>query len=93
MIVTMFYHGGSSYATFDTHNLDDAERYSGLKAAKEAFRSRTSDRRYPCVTEDSPEDGGPSAWIFYGEPEKIRGDYPDLTLKFGPRGGVVVERV
>jgi hypothetical protein len=89
--VTMFWHGGSSYATFDTHNPDDAEQFDSLAKAKRAFAARLSNSHYPCVEDSAPDEGGPEAWVFKG-PKKdcIGADYPDFLMSFGPRGGVVV---
>ena len=93
MKVTMFWSGGSSYACFDVHSSDDAEVFDSLDGAKRAFRNRTQDAFYPCVDDSSPEDGGPEAWIFFGESHPVIGqEYPDRVLRFGPRGGVVCER-
>ena len=88
--VTMFWHGGSSYACFDTSSKRDAETFDSLESAKRAFAARTSDRYYPCVGESSPDDGGPSAWIFKGA-NVIGAECPDFVLSFGPRGGVRVD--
>ena len=93
MIVTMFWHGGSSYEVFDTHSARDAEQFESLNAAKRAFSARTCgrDSYYPCVSDCLPEDGGPEAWIFKGPAAgNIGAEYPDFTMNFGPRGGVRV---
>lgn len=93
MRVTMFWHGGSSYAQPDTHSARDAEEFDSLRAAKRAFESRTSDSHYPCVDDIPEDDGGPSAWLFKGAAADCLGaDYPDFTMCFGPRGGVQVSR-
>ena len=91
MKVTMFWSGGSNYAGFDTSSERDAENFDSLAAAKRAFSARTNDSYYPCVEDDVPEDGGPEAWIFIGE-NVLGQDCPDRVLRFGPRGGVIVER-
>ena len=93
MRVTMFWTGGSSYAPFSTHEPRDAEQFDSLADARRAFAARLSDSFYPCVSDDAPEDGGPEAWIFYGRKRDCIGaEYPDRIMRFGPRGGVVVER-
>jgi hypothetical protein len=93
MKVTMFWFGGSSYAMFDTHNPRDAEEFDSMRAARNAFAARTNDSYYPCVDEESPDDGGPEAWIFKGPAKQnIGAEYPDFTMSFGPRGGVRVTR-
>ena len=89
--VTMFWHGGSSYACFDTNSKRDAEQFDSLAAAKRAFASRPNDSYYPCVDEVSPDEGGPEAWIFIGA-NVLGQDYPDFILSFGKRGGVVCSR-
>ena len=87
MKVTMFWHGGSNYACFDTHDPKDAEEFDSLSAAKRSFESRADfDPYYPCV--ESPE-----AWIFNGSAESNLGaEYPDYVLTLGPRGGVQCSR-
>lgn len=92
MKVTMFWHGGSSYACFDVHNEDEAVVCSSIKAAIDKFAGYVGDPHTPCVSESSPEDGGPEAWLFFGKTHPVVGqEYPDRILKFGPRGGVVME--
>ena len=92
MLCTMFWHGGSSYAVFDTHNPRDAEEFRSIKDAKDAFWRRLGDRYYPCVSDAIPDDGGPEAWLFLcPKRDAIGQDYPDRIIKFGPRGGVIVE--
>lgn len=80
MIVTMLWHGGSSYAVPTD---EDAERFASLKEAKEEFWRRADyDPYYPCVE-------NPEAWIFIG---RTVGEYPDRIMRLGKRGAVVVER-
>jgi hypothetical protein len=83
----MFWHGGSSYAMFDTHNPKDAEEFPSMRAAVAEFRYRMrSPYGYPCVE-------GAEAWIFKGPAaDNIGGDYPDWIMSTGPRGGAVVVR-
>lgn len=85
--VTMFWHGGSSYACFDVHSARDAEVFDSLADARRAFERRADfDPHYPCV--ESPE-----AWIFYGDSHPVIGEeYPDRIIRLGKRGGVIVER-
>ena len=93
MKVTMFWHGGVSYACFDTHDPKDAEVFESIERAKRAFKNRAWDRFYPCVDECEPGEGGPEAWLFFGDKHPVLGgDYPDRIMSFGPRGGVVVSR-
>lgn len=85
MKVTMFWHGGSSYAMFDTHSAQDAEQFDSLRDAINEFQHRYSghDRYYPCVE-------NPTAWIFFGE-NIIGQDYPDRVLTINKRGSVHME--
>lgn len=93
MKVTMFWNGGSSYACFDTHSADDAEVFESLERAKRAFQNRLNDSYYPCVEDCAPDEGGPEAWVFFGESHPVIGqECPDRVLRFGPRGGVICER-
>jgi hypothetical protein len=94
MKVTMFWHGGPGYAVFDVHNPRDAEVFDSLDDAKRAFASRTHESYYPCVEDSPPDEGGPEAWLFLGKDHPIVGhEYPDRIMRFGKRGGVVIERV
>jgi len=89
MIVYALWHGGASYAPGSIET--DLETFDSLAAAKDAFASRAGfDPYYPCVSEDTAEDGGPSMWIFLAEPDS-RDPYPDRIIEFGPRGGVQVQ--
>ena len=82
MKVTAMWFGGSSYAV---PYPDDVEHFDSLRAAKDAFWSRADfDPYYPCVDKDTTE-----MWISFGVHESI--EYPDRIIKFGPRGGIVVE--
>jgi hypothetical protein len=96
MKVTMFWHGGSSYAAPDTHSARDAEVFDSIAAARRSFAARADhDPYYPCVNDDDPQDGGPEATLYFGKPADhpiIGQDYPDRIVRFGPRGGVIVER-
>lgn len=95
MRVTMYWYGGISYAVPNLHCPDDAEVFHSIKDAKRSFASRLWDSYYPCVTDNSPEDGGPEAWLFIGgKPSEhpLTGDYPDRIMRFGKRGAVLVER-
>lgn len=92
MKCTMFWHGGSSYAVFDTSDKRDAIVCDSIADAVSEFKSRAgSDPYFPCVSDDTQEDGGPSAWLFFGDKHPVLGgDYPDRIIEFGPRGGVRV---
>lgn len=84
-MITMFWHGGSGYAPADVHDPKDAEPFRSLAAAMREFSWRRHDRRYPCVDIATCE-----AWLFRGD--VVGEEYPDYILRFGPRGGVVIER-
>ncbi len=96
MKVTMFWHGGSGYSCFDVHDKSHAEVFDSLRDAKRAFESRLHDSYYPCVCEETPEDGGAEAWVFFGPAKDhpiVGQEYPDRDMRFGPRRVVVIERV
>ena len=78
----MLWYGGPSYAV---GGWDDIERFSSIKAARDAFWSRADfDPYYPCVE-------NPEAWIWYRALPPQNGDlYPDAVMTMGPRGGVRV---
>ena len=93
MRVTMFWHGGSSYAAFDVHERRDAEVFESIQDAARSFASRPGQRYYPCVSDASLDDDGPSAWLYFGSTHPVLGqDYHDRIVSFGPRGGVRVDR-
>ena len=82
MKVTAMWYGGSSYTT---PYPDEVEHFSGLKQAKDIFWARSDfDPYYPCVDETS------EMWVVFGVHDSI--EYPDCIIKFGPRGGIVIER-
>ena len=86
--------GGSSYAAPEA---DDYELFDSLGEAKREFERRADpwETYYPCVDDVPADDGGPIMLVWFGEPE---GMYPcdcppDREITFGPRGGVVSNRV
>lgn len=92
MKVWMLWHGGVNYS--HGYIADDTEAFESLAEAKRVFDSRADswNTYYPCVDRIPAEDGGPSAWIFFYDPnaeENGPGDpYPDRVLEYGPRGGL-----
>lgn len=90
----MLWHGGDSYGVGSIE--EDIEEFDSLRAAKSAFASYADHDPYrPCVSNEEPDNGGPSAWIFFynpNDPDEAGyggGDpYPDRIMLFGPRGGV-----
>jgi hypothetical protein len=92
MEVWMLWHGGSGYSASDVTT--DTEHFASLPAAKRDFDSRPSDPYYPCLEREDTDAGGPSAWIFFYDPNDEScgpGDpYPDRILEYGPRGGLKV---
>ena len=89
MITWMLWNGGSGYGAADAFNREDCERFPTLAAAKHHFISRLNDNYYPCVENDTPENGGPSAWLCFYDPFEIGDLLPDRVLELGPRGGLV----
>lgn len=84
--VYAMYHGGGSYAAPD---VEDAEHFASVAAAKEAMRGRLAgrDRAFPTVDESAIMD------VFTGgHPRDYADPYPDLRLSHGPRGGIRQER-
>jgi hypothetical protein len=87
----MWWHGGASYASGTI--AEDTEAFESLDAAKRSFDARADswNTYYPCVERVPVDDGGPSAWIFFADPNEDRGQgepYPDRILEYGPRGGL-----
>ena len=89
MRVWGIFHGGHNYSAMITAK--NVESFSSLKAAKDAFWSRTDfDPYYPCTDETA------SMQIFFADP--LTGDeadddfvdcgYPDREITLGPRGGI-----
>lgn len=86
MKVYALWYGGSSYAA---PTLDDLEEFDSCKEARYRFQARYDNNSYgepdtPCVSDES------EMHIFKSRPGSD--PYPDLILKFGPRGGVRTER-
>lgn len=80
------YHGGYSYAAPD---VEDAEHFASVAAAKEAMRGRLAgrDSGFPTVDESA------TMHIFLGgHPRDYSDPYPDRVLSHGPRGGIRTER-
>jgi hypothetical protein len=88
----MLWNGGSSYAHSDNFNRADCERFDSLAAAKHEFKSRLHDTYYPCVENDTPDNGGPWAWLCFADPYQIGDLYPDRILELGARGGLTCTR-
>jgi hypothetical protein len=85
MITYALWHGGSSYAVPTVP--EDVEQFDSIKAATDAFwRYGDHDPYRPCVDSDA------EMWLFFAFPDE-RDAYPDRIVKYGPRGGIVVERV
>lgn len=81
--VKALWYGGSSYANPDPAR--DLENFGSLRQARHVFERRANfDPYYPCVDRDLTE-----MHVFFGEYTE---DGPDRILRFGPRGGVRVER-
>ena len=88
MITWMLWHGGCGYAPADQFNRVDCERFDSLATAKHEFKARLHDSYYPCVDHDTPENGGPSAWLCFDDPFEVGDLCPDRVLEFGTRGGL-----
>lgn len=89
MITYMLWHGGANYGVGDYAT--DTEVFPSLRAALDAFASYADHDPYrPCVRKDEPDDGGPSAWLFFSDPRECTDcdPYPDRVACFGPRGGI-----
>ncbi len=101
MEVYALWYGGASYA----HSTDDdLEKFPSIGAAVTAlddrhrlgysfrqsfnFVNREPESSYtPCVEDDS------EIWLFLEDPTGDVDLYPDRIVRFGPRGGTIVERV
>lgn len=100
MIYATWY-GGASYAQSEVPA--DVESFRSLSHAQDALLER---RKYgyglrqhfefvnrpaesdlcPCVDESS------ELWVYFADPSESHDPYPDRIIKFGPRGGIRVER-
>lgn len=80
------WYGGSSYAAPNGHDPRDCEQFDSLKDAIATFEARADfDPAFPCVDEDTAE-----MHVYFGSEYHENG--PDRVVKFGPRGGTIVER-
>lgn len=88
MICYGLWYGGSSYAAPNQFNREDIDKFGSLQSAKSVFESRADhDPFRPCVENDETE-----MQIFFSDPFEIPDIYPDRIIKFGPRGGTIIER-
>lgn len=92
MRVWMLWNGGANYASFDQFDRRQCEEFPSIKAAVEDFDDRPDDPYYPCVERVTPDEGGPEAWLCFSDPYQVGDLYPDRVIKYGPRGGLIVER-
>lgn len=80
------WYGGSSYAPADQFNKKDIDEFDSLTQAKNVFESRYNyNPYYPCVDDDA------EMWICFYDPFEVSDVYPDRIIKFGPRGGILIE--
>ena len=86
MKVHGLWYGGSNYSAPDGHDPRDWEAFDSLQEAKDTFWRRADhDPFRPCVDEETTE------LHVYFSPE-YHENGPDRIIKFGPRGGVLLER-
>lgn len=83
MKVHCLWYGGCNYAA---PRLEDLETFDSLTQAKRVFDGRMTNAsgQFPCVDESA------EMHVYFGEYTE---NGPDRIIKFGPRGGLVVERV
>lgn len=86
--VWFLWHGGASYAAPDASRREDCEAFASLREALADFAARPGASFYPDCNRVPPDDGGPSAHLFFADPYKDSDPYPDRVLSFGPRGGL-----
>lgn len=89
MTVYMFWYGGPGYGVGTLE--DDLEQFDSLAELRHTFARRWRDPYYPCVSNDTPEYGGPEGYVYLYDPRGMADPYPDRLISFGPRGGVRVE--
>lgn len=78
----VFYGGGSYSAPSAT----EAEEFDSLKAVKNCYYwpLHDEDSYYPCVDESA------EVYVWNRCPHEEADPYPDLIIKAGPRGGLIV---
>lgn len=80
----MLWHGGASWSPPEIPR--DLEPFDSMREAKDAFWRRGDfDPFFPCVGSDA------YAYIFLYDPTEVADPYPDRIIRYGPRGGVVLE--
>lgn len=90
MRVHALWYGGSNYSAPDGYNTRDWEAFASLAAARQAFESRADfDPYYPCVDRSADENAA-QMHVYFAEEYHENG--PDRIIRFGRRGGVIVER-
>jgi hypothetical protein len=91
------FYGGSSYSYTHITN-KSVEEFASLQEAQKTFWSRTNfDPHYPCtdetaeiqITFEDPRVYGKHSML---DDTLIEFGYPDRIIRFGPRGGIIVER-
>lgn len=86
-VKALWFGGGSYSAPSPELNPDDLEEFSSMKQAADVFycRAENRDGRTPLVEESEMQ------IFFCGHPAEAE-YYPDRIIRFGPRGGVRIER-
>lgn len=80
------WYGGANYAAPNGHDPRDVESFDSISHARRVFESRADHDPYrPCVEDESTE-----MHVYLGTEYHENG--PDRVIRFGPRGGVLVER-
>jgi hypothetical protein len=78
--------GGSSYSAPEVER--DTEEFDSIQEAKGTFQRRYDNDDYPatpCVSDES------EMHLFFSDPREMDDPYPDRVLRFGPRGGVIMD--
>jgi hypothetical protein len=86
----MLWHGGSSYAVADQFNREHIEEFASVSDALAEFDSRPDDSYFPCVSRNTQDNDGPSAWICFADPYQVGDLYPDAVISFNVRGVAVI---
>ena len=88
MKVYGLWYGGSNYSVGYVDS--DIEVFESIEAAKATLVTRYFNRngQFPGVSFDETE-----IQLYFYDPTHFHDPYPDRIIKFGPRGGIVVEKV
>jgi len=90
MKIYALWYGGPNYAAPRT---EDVESFPSLSEVRSELWRRSRSTYYPCTVEAEPDEGGHYFLTYRVDPREESDPMPDRIIRFGPRGGIVQERI